>query len=197
MGRLTEHIRDRKLRGFTMPELLVFMIVSGVVFLMVAEGFLLFRRYGDARAAKLVQGSEFYGGYHRLATLAHAADSVAAGYDYSGRIELYSMELLSGTLNLADSLLVLTRGEMKDTLLRRVAALEITRNDSGGAAADTLAVSLETGRGDPLRIGFAITPRKENSLLPDLEEQETKYAYEELPKEQNNRTSVVRQQDKG
>ena len=76
MNKYSQHIIRETAGASTLPELLVYMIVAGVVFILIAEGLELFRRYAAIRTEKIVAESEFYGNYHRLASVINAADSV-------------------------------------------------------------------------------------------------------------------------
>lgn len=161
-----------RLRGFTLPELLVFMIVAGVVFLLVMEGFGLFRRYADSRSAEIAKGSEFYDNYHRLAFVAHTADSIAET-EGDEALLLFADGQITAAITRSDSLMILSRGEMNDTLFRCLSELKIIRTP------DSLTVTLAGNNTNAeLRIAFAIEPRKEKIAQQSIEEQEKQYRYE-------------------
>lgn len=128
------------LRGSTLAETLVMMLVAGIVFLAAMEALTLVSRLVARRAAVLVEAGRQRDGIFRLGQLLTTADSVrgAAG---GGTGELLYLYRAGGetTLTTRDSAAVFVAGEFRDTLLRRVGHMQLLRCD---AAADTLEIDV-------------------------------------------------------
>ena len=128
------------LRGSTLAETLVMMLVAGIVFLAAMEALTLVSRLVARRAAVLVEAGRQRAGIFRLGQLLTTADSVrgAAG---GGTGELLYLYRAGGetTLTTRDSAAVFVAGEFRDTLLRRVGHMQLLRCD---AAADTLEIDV-------------------------------------------------------
>ena len=128
------------LRGSTLAETLVMMLVAGIVFLAAMEALTLVSRLVARRAAVLVEAGRQHDGIFRLGQLLVTADSVrgAAG---GGTGELLYLYRAGGetTLTTRDSAAVFVAGEFRDTLLRRVGHMQLLRCD---AAADTLEIDV-------------------------------------------------------
>lgn len=112
----------RSLRGSTLVETLVMMLVAGIVFLAVLEGMTLFFRMQTRRAAALTTGGRRAEGYFRFASLVGAADSVLE--PRPGCLELYRGGRVS-ELRHGDSAVVFRSGTFSDTLLTGVATLRL------------------------------------------------------------------------
>lgn len=163
------------LPAFTMPELLVYMVIAGIIFLMVMEGFGLFRRYAENRADRIVSNMEFYDGYHRLASVCHAADSIASD-DY-GRIGLFSAGDPGSEIYVERQCLIITRTGRTDTLFTGISGLSHIAKVPNTPGADSLAVVF-SGRDAPLRISFSVIRRPEKEAQEQIEETEKEYNYE-------------------
>ena len=122
------------LRGSTLTETLVVMLVTGIVFLAAMEALTLVSRLVTRRAAVLVEAGRQHDGIFRLGQLLTTADSVRTG-------ELLYLYRAGGetTLTTRDSAAVFVAGEFRDTLLRRVGHMQLLRCD---AAADTLEIDV-------------------------------------------------------
>ena len=116
--RLKENIRNR-LSASTLIEVLILMILSGIVFLSVMEGFGLLRRFLDRTSQRIAERTEQYAGYFHTADLAGDSDSLLA--ENEGRLALYRRGTVHARVVLSDSALVVYReehGERLVTLLR-------------------------------------------------------------------------------
>ena len=124
------------LRGSTLAETLVVMLVTGIVFLAAMEALRLVAR----RAAVLVEAGRQRDGIFRLGQLLTTADSIRSA-EGGGTGELLYLYRAGGetTLTTRDSAAVFVAGEFRDTLLRRVGHMQLLRCD---AAADTLEIDV-------------------------------------------------------
>ena len=147
----------KRLPASTLVEVLILMILGGIVFLSVMDGFGLLRRFLDRTSLQIAGRTEQYAGYFRTADLAGMSDSLLA--EDNGALALYRGGEIYGRIERIDSALIVHQGERTDTLLRKVAGLRTTQ--------------------DSLRcIGFA--PRhRSDPLLGKLSEAEGKYRYDE------------------
>ena len=157
---------NHTLRGSTLVETLVMMLVAGVVFLAVMDGLTLFTRLQTRRAGVLLENGRRRDGYFRLEALTAGTDSICTGREgvavfCSGR---------QSVLALCDSALVYRTGEFQDTLLSGVAGLPLSGTDP-----DTLEVAL--AEGFALRFPVKIPPRER--YRRSLDEIEEGYDYEE------------------
>lgn len=129
------------LRGSTLAETLVMMLVAGIVFLAAMEALTLVSRLVARRAAVLVEAGRQRDGIFRLGQLLITADSVRSaegGVDAGECMHLYRAGR-EAALTTCDSAAVFVAGEFRDTLLRRVGHMRLLRCD---AAADTLEIDV-------------------------------------------------------
>lgn len=128
------------LRGSTLAETLVMMLVAGIVFLAAMEALTLVSRLVARRAAVLVEAGRQHDGIFRLGQLLTTADSVR-GAEGGGTGELLYLYRAGGetTLTTRDSAAVFVAGEFRDTLLRCVGPMRLVRCD---AASDTLEIGM-------------------------------------------------------
>ena len=173
--RMKENIRNR-LPASTLVEVLILMILSGIVFLSVMEGFGLLRRFLDRTSQRIAERTEQYAGYFHTADLAGDSDSLISEGERT--LALYRKGGIHARLSLADSALIVRQDERSDTLLRGVVRLRTAPDIGPGGRIDTLLIELRTERDSLLEVGFA------SRHLPDLrlerlDEQEEQYQYEE------------------
>ena len=145
----------KRLPASTLVEVLILMILGGIVFLSVMDGFGLLRRFLDRTSLQIAGRTEQYAGYFRTADLAGMSDSLLA--EDNGALALYRGGEIYGRIERIDSALIVHQGDRP---------------------VDTLVVELRTAQ-DSLRcIGFA--PRhRSDPLLRKLSEAEGKYRYDE------------------
>ncbi|WP_418449963.1 hypothetical protein [Alistipes sp.] len=158
--------KDTSLRGTTLVETLVMMLVAGIVFLAVMDGLTLFTRLQTPRAEALLTGGRQRYGYFRLEALVSGADSILTGRD---RLEVYCGGRLS-ELSVRDSALVYRVVEFRDTLLTGVAGMGLSR-----AKPDTLEVALAAG----FTVRFPVKSPSAERYRESLDELEKGYGYEE------------------
>lgn len=128
------------LRGSTLAETLVVMLVTGIVFLAAMEALTLVSRLVARRAAVLVEAGRQRDGIFRLGQLLTTADSVRGGEGgATGEPLCLYRAGREAVLAVGDSAVSYVAGEFRDTLLRRVGHMQLLRCD---AAADTLEVDV-------------------------------------------------------
>ena len=161
---------------------LILMILSGIVFLSVMEGFGLLRRFLDRTSQRIAERTEQYAGYFHTADLAGDSDSLISEGERT--LALYRKGGIHARLSLADSALIVRQDERSDTLWRNVVRLRTVPESVLGARIDTMIVELRTEQDSVLSIGF-VSRRPPDPLLKKLSEQEAKYRYEENENESN------------
>lgn len=166
----------------TLVEVLILMILSGVVFLSVMDGFGLLNRFLDRTSQRISEQTEQYAGYFRTADLAGDSDSLISEGERT--LALYRKGGIHARLSLADSALIVRQDERSDTLLRNVVRLRTVPEPVPGARIDTMIVELRTEQDSVLSIGF-VSRRPPDPLLEKLSEQEARYKYEENENESN------------
>lgn len=127
------------LRGSTLAETLVMMLVAGIVFLTAMEALTLVSRLVARRTAVLVEAGRQHDGIFRLGQLFTTADSVRGAAGRAGECMYLYRAGGETTLTTRDSAAVFVAGEFRDTLLRRVGHMRLLRCD---AAADTLEIDV-------------------------------------------------------
>ncbi|MCL2562128.1 MAG: hypothetical protein FWE10_07430 [Rikenellaceae bacterium] len=168
---------ERRVRAMTLAEVLVMMIVAGVVFLAVMDGFGLLRRHAMKVAGRITENSSFYEGYYRLEELVANADSITR--NDSGAIFWRGGAQAAGVA-LIDSMLIARYAAVSDTLMRRVEMLRLASRVGGGnvhGRVDTLAVVVRTGAGN-LTVAFPATPPVQVVAAQNIAQREEEYIYE-------------------
>lgn len=166
----------------TLVEVLILMILSGVVFLSVMDGFGLLNRFLDRTSQRISEQTEQYAGYFRTVDLAGDSDSLISEGERT--LALYRKGGIHARLSLADSALIVRQDERSDTLLRNVVRLRTVPEPVLGARIDTMIVELRTEQDSVLSIGF-VSRRPPDPLLEKLSGLEAKYRYEENENESN------------
>ena len=157
------------------------MILSGVVFLSIMDGFGLLNRFLDRTSQRISEQTEQYAGYFRTVDLAGDSDSLISEGERT--LALYRKGGIHARLSLADSALIVRQDERSDTLLRNVVRLRTVPEPVPGARIDTM-IELRSEQDSVLSIGF-LPRRPPDPLLEKLSEQEAKYRYEENENESN------------
>ena len=109
----------KRLPASTLVEVLILMILGGIVFLSVMDGFGLLRRFLDRTSLQIAGRTEQYAGYFRTADLAGMSDSLLA--EDNGALALYRGGEIYCRIERIDSALIVHQGERTDTLQRKVA----------------------------------------------------------------------------
>lgn len=159
---------NHTLRGSTLVETLVMMLVAGIVFLAVIQGLTLFFRLQAKQAEVLLANGRRMQGYCRFVELVDAADSVRM--HQAGILTLYGGGRQS-ELALRDSTLIFSRGEFCDTLLDEVGTLQ---SEVYETRPDTVTIGLRGGF--TARFPVAAPQRLYDAALEQIE---TGHDYEE------------------
>lgn len=182
VSRTQLRIAGSGLPASTLVEVLILMILSGVVFLSVMDGFGLLNRFLDRTSQRISEQTEQYAGYFCTVDLAGDSDSLISEGERT--LALYRKGGIHARLSLADSALIVRQDERSDTLLRNVVRLRTVPEPVPGARIDTMIVELRTEQDSVLSIGF-VSRRPPDPLLEKLSGLEAKYRYEENENESN------------
>lgn len=168
------NISAKACRASTLPELLVVMIISGILFIAVIDVLSLVRRYFSATAAKLGANYDFYNGFYLLEDMVANADSVSRSGE---TLELFSSGGNKKVLRLTlDSELLLLHDGMADTLLRDIAAISAS---AGGHRTDSVAIVMMAENGQ-VRVAFPINRPQESVRQESFSATEKDYGYERI-----------------
>ncbi len=162
---------NHTLRGSTLAETLVMMLVAGIVLLAAMDALTLLSRLVGQRTAALTETARQRDGVLRIGQLLAAADSIGSGADGSdGQLRLcragHETALAAG-----DSAVLFVAGEFRDTLLRHVGRMRLMRS---AAAADTLEIDVQ---GHTLRLAVQRPARQRYETA--IAEIENGYGYED------------------
>lgn len=166
-------IKHDQLRAFTMAELLVIMIISGVVYFSVMEGLTMFRKYGSAIAGRIGHNSGFFADYCRLEDMVRYADSIRTAD--KGECEMYYEGRIRYRLVEKDSVLVAYADGVQDTMSVMITKLSVVSEKDGFQTAGSLSVIVVTSKGEELPLSFRVEQDVRNEIIMGLIERENVY----------------------
>lgn len=143
------------LRAFTLAEMLVVMIISGIIFIALFEGVGLIKRYNIRMEGQIREGNSLFEGFRCLDVLFRECDSVCGE---SSRFVFFREEREWVVVERMDSLLVCSRGESRDTLFRSVAGFGGAGPEGSGTRVDSLRMVV-VWRGKDVQLSFDV-PRR-------------------------------------
>ena len=156
--------------AFTITEVLVVMLVSGILLLAIYEGMGTIKKYTNGLVSQLENSNELLGGMVRLEALLANADSVCRSeerYMFYGEGEPVAVWR-------HDSLIIVEFPARRDTLFRSVRSLwDKTLPTSDRGRIDSLFVALELGDRSVL-LGFAPVTR-DGKVMEQVREEEKAY----------------------
>lgn len=150
----------RTLKAFTLTEMLMVMIVSGILFIALFDGVDLVRRYTNRLTVKLTSGADLLDSFHRLEHLFRTCDSVQRKED---AYVFYREGEAQTVVETRDSLLCTIRVGRQDTLLQQVTSVRTVAVRGAPALVDSLAVSF-IYRGRQLHFFFGLSRRPERAF---------------------------------
>lgn len=134
----------RQLRGMTMPELLIVMIVSGIVFLLVFDGLSIIQRYEYLLDRKLSANSGLLYSHQVLETILENTDSIRKT---DNTLLLYmSNDPVIQYLEIDTSCILLRREEYTDTLFSKLTDITFHPISAGSAWVDSLSIFMPIGK---------------------------------------------------
>ena len=112
---------NHRLRGSTLVETLVMMLVAGIVFLSVMDGLRMFTELQTRRMVELAEAGRQAAGYCRAEALVAGSDSIRGQAE---RLELFRAGGVA-VLEVSDSCLIYCAAEFRDTLMTGVGELRL------------------------------------------------------------------------
>lgn len=134
-------MRYRVHKAFTLQELLVVMIITGVIFILVTDGFRLFGRFTATSAVTMNRSIEMLNNYSRLEALTTGCDTLYTIGD--SVIDIKKGEELSCLWLTSAAGLVLRAGERADTLFTGVKWIRLYSSRPPATPSDTLKISVK------------------------------------------------------
>lgn len=160
------------LRGITIPELLVVMIIASILFISVMNGLGLFRRYASRLTDRISINTDFYNSFYSLEKLITGADSVRLE---EMAIKIYLAGGLHASLYEADSSVIVDTGNRCDTLFYK--AYFEQNVPRAYDLLDSIVVFTEHN-GDKIRLRFNVNTPIEYRVCKTIEDYEINYLYE-------------------
>lgn len=155
-----------RLKGSTLVETLIMMIVAAIIFLCVMDGMTLFGRYTTRQMQTILANSALIDGYYRVEQLIAQSDSLVESYDV---INIYT-DGFCRRLEWSDSMLIVTTANSCDTLFRRCKRFKIEQ--------DSLYLIIIDPKRQSVTIGFAAPPQENELYNIGVAEIEKDYNYE-------------------
>lgn len=147
-------ISDKKLRGTTMAELLVVMIVSGILFLLLFDGLSIVQQYGRILDKKLFEKSGLLYSHQVFEALLEKTDSIRRN---ENELCLYMSEGSDIERLYMDSACILFhKTECTDTLFTGLINIELHAADSHSSLIDSLFLSVRIGK-DTVRLEYGLS----------------------------------------
>lgn len=157
---------NKKLRSMTIPELLVVMIVSGIVFLLIFDGLSIIQRYGYLLDRKLTANSGLLYSHQVLGTVLDKTDSI---HWSENTLLLYiSNDPVIHHLELDSSCILFRREEYTDTLFAGLTDIVLHPISPGSLWVDSLHLFIPIGK-DTVILDYGIPPRVEWTLKEPIQ----------------------------
>ena len=157
----------------TLVEVLIFMILSGIVFLSIMNGLELQNRFLNNIAQRIVDRTDQYAGYFRIVDLVGDSDSMCV--NEVGEIALFRQGYIYACVFHADSVLIVRKEKNMDS---GIVGVDVTPVALYPNKIDSLFVKVMKNRDSIVRFGFA--PRHvSDSLFALLDKAEQRYRYKE------------------
>jgi prepilin-type N-terminal cleavage/methylation domain-containing protein len=156
---------EKSINGFTLPELLVVMILSGILFLFLFDGLDIINRYGRMTRDKLNKKIELLDGHQALELILEKTDSIRRN---NNELILFN----SGknvTRLVVDStrILLYSNSDDADTLFNNLIGIKYHSLSKDTTSIDSISLFLLMGR-DTLKLDYGIPPSVELNLYHTL-----------------------------
>lgn len=142
--------------AFTLAEMLVVMLISGIIVLSLFEGMNLVNRYGSFLTGRITSENGLLYGYQNLSLLFRLCDSLR---EEDAGLCFYRQDVRLAVVEQAGSLLICRQGEQADTLFRRMSGKRCLRREPDRVLVDSLWLSIFYGT-EKLTFSFGISDDK-------------------------------------
>lgn len=152
---------QKKLRGVTLTEILVVMVLSGILFLLLFDGLSIINTYGQLVRGKLNDKLEMLNGHRTLDLLLAKTDSIRKE---GNELLLFDSEMKTTRISVEHNRLIHYRDDgSTDTLFSRLIAIRLHFLPDDEWAVDSIFLSLPLGH-DTLHLDYGLPPRSGFSL---------------------------------
>ena len=155
---MKRNIISAKLRGTTIVELLVVMIVSGIVFLLLFDGLSIIHRYNGMLNTRLKEGSSLLYSHQTIETLILRSDSIRQN---NYELLLFSSGVNFETLNIdSTAITVFSEEGYIDTLFKNYLSLQMHSIVNRPNLIDSLHITVLIDR-DTVTLDYGISAYRE------------------------------------
>ncbi len=169
-------IKQKQLSAFTMAELLMIMIMSGIVLLSVMEGVTMFRKYSYTMTQRIGNNSNFFSTYCRLNDMIAHSDSIKI--NENGTYEIFYESKIRYVLEAQDSTLIVHIDDFNDTLPIKITRLYATPQKDACGMYEGISIIIMISGGEELLLHFRIEDYMKNEFIIKMTEKEKTYIYE-------------------
>ncbi|MCD7970268.1 MAG: prepilin-type N-terminal cleavage/methylation domain-containing protein [Alistipes sp.] len=162
------------LRAFTIAECLVVMVIGGIVFLGVTEGFGLFTSRTNQLTVKFVKEQENLTDLYTLREIFSVCDSLRADTE---KINIY-LSGVSTSVSTDDGYLIIERGNRADTLFRAYTAALAWSYDRDSRELPTVKLTVTFNEEDLLNYRFRPSRSEPVQLIIDIGQAEEPFIYD-------------------
>jgi len=137
-------MKKRYYKAFTLQEVMVVMIITGVVFIAVMDGFRLFGRFAAIAENNINSDLEIYNNSLRLERLTEMCDTIYSNKDSLVIIE--QSDSLAFLILDPASLIALNEGNKTDTLFSHASSIHLMRGEANHYCCDTIIISVKQNK---------------------------------------------------
>lgn len=162
----------------TLPEVLILMILTGIVFLGVMDGMRLLGALVTATAERITSNSLLYTNYERLDDLIYTSDSMLSR---EGKLLIYREGEMCAMLCRRDSCLTIQLKAGTDTLFESLVAWDTLPESNFGNSSgiDSLCITLQIPPDSAIDLSFGRSRALGRQAWAELISTEEKYGYED------------------
>lgn len=143
----------KKLSGTTIPELLVVMIVSGILFVLVFDGLSIVQRYGKILERKFTEKSTLLYSHQVLEALLEKTDSIRREENH---LFLYkSNDIMVHRLDVDSTHILYEEAGFTDTLFTNLILVEFYPKSLTSSLIDSLSLFVRVGK-DTIKLDYTI-----------------------------------------
>lgn len=167
-----------KIAAFSLPEMLVVLIIMGILFLLVMDGTALFIQFAQKKSNTIAENGKFYDGYYKLNDLIVSADSLKM----NGNNQLYIYRSIPGYLHISKSCLLFSFANEKTDTLLNTKVIKLAYKQAlfeNNEYLDSVFVNIQQDSLKVLNLYFVHKPSEKEILRQKWMNLEKKYQYED------------------
>lgn len=151
------HICKRRTQGTTLPELLIVMILSGILFLLLFDGLNMINKYNRMLSNRLWLKNELLYSHSVFEQLMEDTDSIQGSKDDDKLFLFYKNGEVKRTLVLDSGGFSISYRELKDTIFIHNVGWEMRYPDKHESLIDSIIVKAPVDN-DTLTLGYGLSP---------------------------------------